>query len=59
LRAAQAAPPLPLFLDLKAASTYSGLPVSYLKELIQTKKLKAVKRGGWRISWLALEKLAQ
>jgi hypothetical protein len=59
MRAAQAAPPLPLFLDMKAAATYSGLPQSYLRELVQTKKLKAVNRGGWRISRMALERLAQ
>jgi hypothetical protein len=58
LRTLQATPPLPLFLDLKAAATYSGLPQSCLRELIRDKKRKAVKRGGWRISRLALEKLA-
>jgi excisionase family DNA binding protein len=59
MRAAQATPSLPLFLDLKAAAMYSGLPLSYLRELIHAKKLKAVNRGGWRISRPALEKLAQ
>ena len=59
MRAAQASPTLPLFLDLKAAATYSGLPQSYLRELIQQKKLKAVNRAGWRISRHSLEKLAQ
>jgi Helix-turn-helix domain len=58
LRAAQAAPPVPLFLDLKSAASYSGLPQSYLRELIHGKKLKAVNRGGWRISRLALERFA-
>ena len=59
LRAAQVAPTLPLFLDMKAASAYSGLPQSYIRELIESKELKAVNRGGWRISRLSLEKLAQ
>jgi helix-turn-helix protein len=59
LRMAQTAPPLPLFLDLKAAAVYSGLPRSYLRELIQGGKLKAVQRGGWRVSRLALDRLAQ
>jgi hypothetical protein len=59
MRAAQASPTLPLFLDLKAAATYSGLPQAYLRELIQQKKLKAVNRAGWRISRHSLEQLAQ
>jgi len=59
LRAAQIAPSLPLFLDMKAASAYSGLPQVYLRELIESKQLNAVNRGGWRISRVSLEKLAQ
>src|SRR5262249_19521991 len=55
-----AAPSLPLFLDLKAASAYAGLPQSYLQELIDQKKLRAVKRPRWtRVSRLALDELAQ
>jgi hypothetical protein len=59
LRAAQIAPQLPLFLDLKAASSYSGLPQSYLRELIENGELKAVKRRKVLISRFSLEKLAQ
>jgi hypothetical protein len=59
MRAAQGSPTLPLFLDLKAAVTYSGLPETYLRELIAEKKLKAMKRGSYYVSRFALEQLAQ
>jgi hypothetical protein len=59
MRAAQSSPSLPLFLDLKAAVTYSGLPETYLRELIAQNKLKAVKRGSYYVSRFALEQLAQ
>ena len=59
MRAAQASPTLPLFLGLKAAVTYSGLPETYLRELITQNKLKAVKRGSYYVSRFALEELAR
>jgi hypothetical protein len=52
-------PPRALFLTLKQSSAYSGLPVSYLKRLIQEGQLKAIQAGGYRISRKHLEQLSQ
>ncbi len=58
LRSSLSAPVLPLFLDLKAASAYSGLTKAYLKRQIDDGALKAVKDSGWKISRHDLDKLA-
>jgi hypothetical protein len=55
MRAAQTSPTLPLFLDLKAAVTYSGHPETYLRELIAEKKLKAVKGAATTSAGLRLK----
>ncbi len=48
-----------LFLTLAEAAEYSGLPVAFLRRLMATGKLKALKTGsGWRVSRAELEKTA-
>jgi excisionase family DNA binding protein len=51
-------PSRPLFLSLKEASEYSGLPQAYLRRLIQRNQLPAIESNGYRISKKALEWLA-
>jgi excisionase family DNA binding protein len=51
-------PPRPLFLSLRDASEYSGLPQAYLRRLIQQGELPAVASNGYRVSKKALEWLA-
>jgi hypothetical protein len=58
LRTSLAAPSLPLFLDLKAASAYSGLIQAYLRRQIDEGALKAVRDVGWKVRRHDLDKLA-
>ena len=58
LRTSMAAPTLPLFLDLKAASAYTGLTQAYLRRQVAEGALKAVKDVGWKISRHDLDRLA-
>ena len=58
LRTSLSAPPLPLFLDLKAASSYSGLTQAYLRRQIDAGTLKAVRDVGWKVSPHDLDRLA-
>jgi excisionase family DNA binding protein len=47
-----------LFLTIREAGRYSGLPQSHLRELIRSRKLKALKTGaGWRIRRADLEQI--
>ena len=46
-----------LFLTIKEAARYSGLPQSTIRQLIRAEKLPAVKVGGWRIKRSALEQV--
>ena len=46
-----------LFLTIKEAARYSGLPQSTIRRLIRAEKLPAVKVGGWRIKRSALEQV--
>ena len=46
-----------LFLNLKEAARYSGLPLSLIRRLIKENKLPAIKAGGWRIKRADLEQL--
>ena len=47
-----------LFLKVAEAAAFSGLPVGFLRQLIASGKLRALKTGGgWRISRVELEKL--
>ena len=46
-----------LFLNLKEAARYSGLPRSLIRRLIHAQKLNAIKAGGWRIKRTDLEQL--
>ena len=49
----------PIFLTIAEAKEFSGLPVAFLRKLIGSGKLKALKTGaGWRISRLEIEKLS-
>ena len=61
LAAAVAAPPLrlseKLFLTLKEAATYSGMPRTWLLKKIKNDELKAIKAGGWKIRRSDLEGL--
>src|SRR5262249_45676787 len=57
LRPSLQPPPLPLFLDLRAASLYSGLTQAYLRRQIDTGALKAVKDVGWKVSRHDLDRL--
>lgn len=47
-----------LFLSVKEASVYAGLPESTIRRLIAQQMLPAVKAGGWRIQRKYLEVLA-
>jgi excisionase family DNA binding protein len=48
-----------VFLTMAESAEFSGLPAAYLRRLIATGKLKAVKTGaGWRISRVEIEALA-
>ena len=45
-----------IFLTMAEAAEFSGLPVAFLRRLIASGKLKALKTGaGWRVSRLELE----
>ena len=46
-----------LFLNIKEAARYSGLPQSTIRRLIHAGKLPGVKVGGWRIKRSDLEQL--
>ena len=46
-----------LFLTIKEAARYSGLPQSTIRRLIRAGKIPAVKAGGWRIKRSDLEQL--
>jgi excisionase family DNA binding protein len=46
-----------LFLTVKEASEYAGLPQAYLRRLIARKKLKALQARGYRIKRTDLERL--
>lgn len=49
-----------LFLNVDDAAEFSGLPAVFLRRLIKTDKLKALKTGsGWRIPRAELERLAE
>jgi len=49
-----------IFLSMSEAAEFSGLPVVFLRSLITSGKLKALKTGaGWRIARIELEKLAE
>ncbi len=47
-----------LFLSIKEASVYAGLPKTTIRRLIAQQTLPAVKAGGWRIQRKYLELLA-
>lgn len=47
-----------LFLTLREAAEYSGLPLSSIRRLLARNLLPAVKLGGWRIKRSYLEMLA-
>jgi excisionase family DNA binding protein len=48
-----------LFLTIAEAAEFGGLPMAFLRQLIASGKLKALKTGaGWRISRVALEGLS-
>jgi len=51
--------PQQLMLDLEEASRYSGLSQEYLRRQIKAGKLRAVQDGGWKVSRMNLERLAQ
>ena len=46
-----------LFLNIKEAARYAGLPQSTIRRLIHAGKIPAVKAGGWRIKRSDLEQL--
>ena len=46
-----------VFLNLKEATEYSGMPKAWLMREIKSGKIKAIKAGGWRIRRLDLEQL--
>ena len=46
-----------VFLNLKEAAEYSGLPKAWLMREIKNGKIKAIKAGGWRIRRAELEQL--
>lgn len=49
-----------LFLTMAEAAEFSGLPVAFLRRLIASGKLKALKTGaGWRVARLELEKASE
>ena len=48
-----------MFLTMAECAEYSGLPAAFLRRLIESGKLKALKTGaGWRVARVELEKLA-
>jgi excisionase family DNA binding protein len=48
-----------LFLTIAECAEYSGLPAAFLRKLIASGKLKALKTGaGWRVARVELEQLA-
>jgi excisionase family DNA binding protein len=48
-----------LFLTLAESAEFSGLPVAFLRRLMASGKIKAIKTGsGWRVSRAELEKMA-
>jgi excisionase family DNA binding protein len=49
-----------IFLTMSESAEFSGLPVAFLRRLIASGKLKALKTGaGWRISRVELEKASE
>ena len=46
-----------LFLNIKEATRFSGLPESTIRRLLRSGKLHGVKTGGWRIKRSDLEQL--
>ena len=46
-----------VFLNLKEAAEYSGMPKAWLMREIKSGKIKAIKAGGWRIRRAELEQL--
>ena len=46
-----------VFLNLKEAAEYSGMPKAWLMREIKSGKIKAIKAGGWRIRRSDLEQL--
>ena len=46
-----------VFLNLKEAAEYSGMPKAWLLREIKSEKIKAIKVGGWRIRRTELEQL--
>ena len=46
-----------LFLSVKEATRFSGLPESTIRRLLRSEKLHGVKTGGWRIKRSDLEQL--
>ena len=46
-----------IFLNLKEAAEYSGLPKAWLMREIKSGNIKAMKAGGWRIRRAELEQL--
>ena len=46
-----------VFLNLKEAAEYSGLPKAWLMREIKSGKIKAIKAGGWRIRRAELQQL--
>ena len=46
-----------VFLNLKEAAEYSGMPKAWLIREIKSGKIKAIKAGGWRIRRSDLEQL--
>ena len=46
-----------LFLTIKEAARFAGLPQATIRRLIHASKIPAVKAGGWRIKRSELEKL--
>ena len=46
-----------IFLTLKEAADYSGLPKAWLRRDIKSGKLQAIKAGGWRIRRSVLDHL--
>ena len=48
-----------IFLTVSESAEFTGLPLAFLRRLIASGKIKALKTGaGWRVSRLALEKLS-
>ena len=48
-----------VFLTMAEAAEFSGLPASFLRRLIVTGQLKALKTGaGWRVSRAGIERLS-